>query len=263
MDGNVSEIAFYVCYLFIVILIITSYTDIIGICEETIHQLGDFMNILIPLILALLVANGNIATVGMLKPVLLVMISFINVIVSKFILPVLFISAMVELVSNITENIDVSKLPQFMQKFCMWGLELMIVIFVGILSVEGTLAANVDGVTAKGAKAVVSTVIPVVGKALSDATDSILGAASITKNAIGVLGVIVILSISLVPLIKVLVMMLIFQVGSALVEPVVDKRISKCMANIGESMKMIVGVMATTSVLFMIATTLMMKIGNS
>ena len=257
-----SEIAFYVCYLFIVILIVTSYTDIIGICSETIQKLNDFMNLLIPLILALLVVNGSIVTVGMLQPVLLVIISMINFTISKIILPVLFLSTMIELVSNIAENIDISKLPQFLQKVSMWSLEFMIVIFVGILSIEGTLAANVDGVTAKGAKAVVSTVIPVVGKALSDATDSILGAASITKNAIGVLGVLVILSISLIPMIKVIVLMLIYQLGAAFIEPIVDKRISKCMTKMGESIKMVVAVLGTTSILFIIATTLMIKMGN-
>ena len=260
--GSVSEVAFYVCYLFIVVLIIKSFTDIMGICEETIIKLSDFVNILIPLILALLLANGSIATVGILKPVLLFMVSCINVIVSKFILPILFISTMLGLVSNISEGIEISKLPKFLQKISMWCLELLIVVFIGTLSVEGTLAANVDGVTAKGAKTIVSTVVPVVGKALSDATDSILGAASITKNAIGVLGVIIIIGISILPIIKVLVLMLVYNVAEAIIEPIVDKRISKCMSSIGDSMKMIVGVMATTSVLFILSTTLMIKMGN-
>ena len=260
--GSVSEVAFYVCYLFIVVLIIKSFTDIMGICEETIIKLSDFVNILIPLILALLLANGSIATVGILKPVLLFMVSSINVIVSKFILPILFISTMIGLVSNISEGIEISKLPKFLQKISMWCLELLIVVFIGTLSVEGTLAANVDGVTAKGAKTIVSTVVPVVGKALSDATDSILGAASITKNAIGVLGVIIIIGISILPIIKVLVLMLVYNVAEAIIEPIVDKRISKCMSSIGDSMKMIIGVMATMSVLFILSTTLMIKMGN-
>lgn len=257
-----SETAFYVCYLFIVILLIRSYTEMIHLCGETISSLSKFMNLLIPLVLSLLVANGSVATVGIMQPVLLLMISIINTIISKLILPILFISTMIGLVSNISENIDISKLPKFLQKACTWGLEFMLVIFVGILSIEGTLASNVDGVTVKGAKMVVSTVIPVVGKAISDATDSILGAASITKNAVGVLGVIVMSSITILPIIKVLVMTTIYHLGGALLEPMVDKRITKCMADIGDAMKMIFAVLATTSILFIIATTLMIKIGN-
>ncbi len=231
--GSVSEIAFYVCYLFIVILIINSYTEIISICTTTITKLNDFMNLLIPLILALLTANGSITSVGVMKPVLLVMTTVINVLVSKVILPIIFISTMINLVSNISENIDISRFPKFLQKTCVWCLELVLAIFIGVLSLEGTLAANVDGITAKTAKTVVSTVIPVVGKALSDAADSLIGATSITKNAVGVIGVVVILAITLTPIIKVLIVMITYNLAAAFVEPFVDKRISKCMTRNG------------------------------
>ena len=260
--GNVSEVAFYVCYLFILLLIIRSFTDVMTVCEQTITKLSDFMNMLIPLLLALLVANGSITTVGMLQPVLVLMISFINILISKCILPVIFIATMIHLISLISENINVSKLPKFLQKASFWALELVLLIFFGVLSVEGTLAANVDGIAAKGAKTIVSTVIPVVGKALSDATDSILGAASIMKNALGVLGVLVILGIALAPLVKVLVMTLIYHLGAALMEPIVDKRITTALSTIGDSMKMTLALLATISVLFILATTLLIKMGN-
>lgn len=260
--GNVSEIAFYVCYLFIIILIIASYTDIVSLCKDTITKLNDFMNMLIPLVLGLLVANGSIVSVSILQPILLVMTSTINVIVANVILPIIFISTMMNLIGNISENIKVSKIPKLLQKTCLWCLEFILIIFIGILSIEGTLGANVDGVTAKAAKSIVSTVIPVVGKALSDATDSILGATLITRNAVGIVGMIAIISIVLNPLISALIMMITYNVASALIEPIVDSRISKCMSGMGDSIKIVFALMATVCMLFIISTTIMIKLGN-
>lgn len=260
--GNVSEIAFYVCYLFIIILIIASYTDIVSLCKDTITKLNDFMNMLIPLVLGLLVANGSIVSVSILQPILLVMTSTINVIVANVILPIIFISTMMNLIGNISENIKVSKIPKLLQKTCLWCLEFILIIFIGILSIEGTLGANVDGVTAKAAKSIVSTVIPVVGKALSDATDSILGATLITRNAVGIVGMIAIISIVLNPLISTLIMMITYNVASALIEPIVDSRISKCMSGMGDSIKIVFALMATVCMLFIISTTIMIKLGN-
>lgn len=260
--GNVSEIAFYVCYLFIIILIIASYTDIVSLCKDTITKLNDFMNMLIPLVLGLLVANGSIVSVSILQPILLVMTSTINVIVANVILPIIFISTMMNLIGNISENIKVSKIPKLLQKICLWCLEFILIIFIGILSIEGTLGANVDGVTAKAAKSIVSTVIPVVGKALSDATDSILGATLITRNAVGIVGMIAIISIVLNPLISALIMMITYNVASALIEPIVDSRISKCMSGMGDSIKIVFALMATVCMLFIISTTIMIKLGN-
>ena len=260
--GNVSEIAFYVCYLFIIILIIASYTDVVSLCKDTITKLNDFMNMLIPLVLGLLVANGSIVSVSILQPILLVMTSTINVIVANVILPIIFISTMMNLIGNISENIKVSKIPKLLQKTCLWCLEFILIIFIGILSIEGTLGANVDGVTAKAAKSIVSTVIPVVGKALSDATDSILGATLITRNAVGIVGMIAIISIVLNPLISALIMMITYNVASALIEPIVDSRISKCMSGMGDSIKIVFALMATVCMLFIISTTIMIKLGN-
>lgn len=260
--GNVSEIAFYVCYLFIIILIITSYTDVISVCRDTITKLNNFMNMLIPLVLGLLVTNGNIVSVSILQPVLLVMTSIINVVISNVILPIIFVSTMMNLIGNISENIKISKIPKLLQKTCLWCLEFILIIFIGVLSIEGTLGANVDGVTAKAAKSIVSTVIPVVGKALSDATDSILGATMITRNAVGIIGMIAIISIVLNPLISVLIMMITYNVAAALIEPIVDSRISKCMSGMGDSIKIVFALMATVCMLFIISTTIMIKIGN-
>ena len=62
----------------------------------------------------------------------------------------------------------------------------VLTLFVGLLSIEGTLSSSVDGITAKTTKAAVSNFIPIVGKILGDAVDTVLGCAAILKNAVGV-----------------------------------------------------------------------------
>lgn len=261
-DSSVGEVAFYVCYLFVVTLVINSYIEIATLCLETMTQLNNFMNILIPLILSLLIANGSITSVTLMQPVLILMTNITNTLITQVILPIIFISVVINIIGNISTNIDVSKLPSILQKTSIWTVNFILGIFIGVLSLEGSLSANVDGLTAKTAKTVVSTVIPVVGKALSDATDSIIGAASITKNALGIFGVLVIIGIVCVPVIKAFIMMLVYNISSALIEPLVDKRMSKCINDMGSAIKIIFALMSTVSILFIISITLMIKVGN-
>ncbi len=261
-ESSVSEVAFYICYLFVVTLVINSYIEIAMLCSDTMTKLNDFMNILTPLILTLLVANGSIASVTIMQPVLILMTNITNTLITKIILPIIFISMVINIIENISDNIDVSRLPSILQKTSVWTVNFILGIFIGILSLEGTLSANVDGLTAKTAKTVVSTVIPVVGKALSDATDSIIGAASITKNALGIVGVIAIVGTVCIPIIKAFVMMFIYNISAALIEPLVDKRMTKCIADAGNAIKIIFALMSTVSILFIISITLMIKVGN-
>lgn len=61
-----------------------------------------------------------------------------------------------------------------MKSSVIWFLGIILTIFVGVLSLEGTLSSSIDGITAKTAKTVISSAIPIVGSILSDALDSIL-----------------------------------------------------------------------------------------
>ena len=259
---NVGEVAFYICYLFVVTLSITSYADISNLCVKTMTKLTNFMNLTTPLFLSLMIANGNILSVKFIQPMMIIIINLVNALIVKLIIPIIFISMIINVIGNISDNIEVSKLPSILQKSSAWTVNFILGILIGILSLEGTLAANVDGFTAKTAKTVVSTAIPVVGKALSDATDSIIGAASITKNALGIIGVIAIIGIVCVPIIKALIMTFVFNISSALIEPIVDKRMSKCVGETAESIKIIFGLMVTVSILFIFTITLMLKISN-
>jgi len=58
----------------------------------------------------------------------------------------------------------------------------VLTLFVGVLSLEGTLSSSVDGITAKTTKAAVSNFIPIVGKILGDAVDTVLRLSPYTKK---------------------------------------------------------------------------------
>lgn len=261
-DTGISEIAFYVCYLLVIILLMTTFTNIVELCKGTIQTLCGFMEFVIPIVISMLAISGKITTVAVMQPVLLAMISIITVLLTNIIIPVIFISTVINVISNISEHVNVKKLSELLKKGALWCVEIALIIFAGFLSLEGTLASNIDGITAKATKSVVSNAIPVVGKLLGDTVDSVLGGISLTKNAVGTIGIIVIVAITVTPLVRVLVLMISFNLASALIEPIADNRIVKCMTGIADSIKIIFGVLVTTTFLFLIAISLLIKVTN-
>ena len=129
-EGNVSEIAFYTCYLLIIILIITSFTNIISVCTKAISRLKQFMYLLIPILITLLLTMGNIATVTAIQPILLMMISVMTALISNFIIPVILISTILNLVGNISQEMNVNAISKFFRKSMLYAIELMMIIFV-------------------------------------------------------------------------------------------------------------------------------------
>ena len=133
----------------------------------------------------------------------------------------------------------------------------------GILSLEGSLSSSVDGLTLKTTKAVVTSAIPVVGKLLGETVDAVLGCSNILKNAVGFIGIFVVLSICLMPIIKLAIMSISFNLASALAEPIADKKVVSVLEQIGDSFKVLLGMLCTISVMLMIGLTLVIKITNS
>lgn len=92
-----------------------------------------------------------------------------------------------------------------------------------------------------------------------DATDSMIGAANLSKSTLGVVGFLLILSIGLVPLIKSFLVVITFEVGSAIANPFVNQRMMKSFEVICDSAKMILGVLSMFIMLYLIQIAFLIK----
>jgi stage III sporulation protein AE len=79
-----------------------------------------------------------------------------------------------------------------------------------------------------------------------------MGAGTLIKNAIGVTGLVVIVLICVIPLIKLIITMLIYKVGVAIVQPISDKRVITCISGAANAAGLLVYVVSIAAVLFMV-----------
>lgn len=262
-NKEISKICYYVQYILIVTLIMSNFADIISMVKTSVENLVSFSNTLIPILITLVLTTGNIVSANLLQPILIFIITFIGNFILNIIIPVLLASTALGIVSKISDYVQLDKLSKFFKSSIVWILGVVLTLFVSLVSVEGSLSSSVDGVTAKTAKAAVSSFIPVVGKILGDAVDTVIGCTSILKNAVGIVGVIVILGICITPIIKLLLLMTTYYIGSAICQPIADEKIVKLLEQMGDTFKVLLAILCSISVMLIIGTTLVMKISNS
>ena len=262
-NSNVSQIIYFVQYILIVTLIMSNFTEIIKLIKETANNLVGFINLLMPLLLTLMVYTGNITTSSVLEPSVLFISNFIGNIIVDALIPIVLIIVVFSIISKISDRVQVEKISKFLKSGVVWFLGIVLTIFVGVVSLEGTLSSSVDGVTAKTAKAVVSSVIPVVGKVLGDVVDSVLGCGVVLKNAVGVVGVIVIIGICILPVLKIATLSIMYSLASAVVQPVADDKIVKLLDEMSGVFKLLLAILCSLSVILIIGVTLVIKISNS
>ena len=90
-----------------------------------------------------------------------------------------------------------------------------------------------------------------------------MSCSNILKNAVGIVGVIIILSICIIPIIKLTTLMAVYNLGSALCQPIADDKIVKLLGQIGGTFKLLLAIMCSISVMLIIGVTLVIKISNS
>ena len=262
-NNNVSQIIYFVQYILIVTLIMSNFTEIIKLVQEAANNLVGFINVLIPLLLTLMVYTGSITTGTVLEPIILFISNFTGNIIANVLIPVVLIIVVFSIISKISERIQIEKISKFLKLSVVWFLGIVLTVFVGVVSLEGTLSSSVDGITAKTAKAAVSSVIPVVGKVLGDVVDSVLGCGVILKNAVGFIGVIVIIGICIMPIIKIGTLSIIYSLASAVVQPVADEKIVKLLDEMSGVFKLLLAILCSLSVILIIGITMVVKISNS
>ena len=261
-NKSVSQIAYFVEYIIIVTLVLNNFSDIINMIKNTTTNLVGFSNSLIPLLITLMLTTGSFVSAGVIKPVLLFLINFIGNFIIDFILPLVIIGTALSIVSKISNKVRIDKFAKFLKSAGVWILGTIMTLFVTVLSLEGSITGAVDGVTAKTTKAAVSTVIPVVGKILGDATDAVLGCAGILKNAVGFVGVIVICGICLSPIIKLTLLSFTYYIASCVCQPIADEKILGLLDNISDTFKILLAIIFCISVMLVVGLTIVIKVSN-
>lgn len=101
------------------------------------------------------------------------------------------------------------------------------------------------------------------GKILGDGVDSILGCGVVLKNAVGVVGVIIIIGICLLPIIKLTTLSIMYSLAAATIEPLADEKIAKLLEEMSNVFKLLLAIVCSASALLIIGVTLVIKISNS
>ena len=260
--SSVGELAWFACYTMVVILIVQSFTSILEVGKNAMEQIVNFVQVLFPIILTLLIAMGGITSSGILQPVTALLVGTSGTVLKNIMIPLIFFSAVLVLVNNVSDKIKLDRLCSLTKNICTWTLGIFFTIFVGVLSIQGALAASFDGVSIRTAKYAVETFVPIVGGLFSKTVDMIIGCSLLVKNAVGIAGLITIVMIALYPIIKILCLIAIYKISSAILEPISDGRVSMCLNDIGDVLTVLFVTVAGMTIMFFLTITLLVGVGN-
>lgn len=258
----VSKVAYAICYLVIMIIAINSFSVAIGYAKSAIENMIHFMTAMIPLLLTLLASIGNITTVSVLHPLIVFMIHIVGTMIYTIVFPLLFFSAVLHIVSSLSEKYKVTQLADLLRTISVGLLVGMLTIFLGVITIQGATGSVTDGVTIRTAKYITGNFVPVVGKMFTDAADTVITASLLVKNAVGLTGVFILIMLCSFPALKILSLALIYNLAGAMMQPLGDSPIVSCLQTIGKSLVFVFAALAVVGLMFFFALTIIITSGN-
>lgn len=258
-NDGIAKLIYYTQYILIITIIMTNFSDIVKMVQDTTTNLVAFMNMLVPILITLMMYTGSMVTSGVIEPIILFMINFIGNMIQNIIIPLVLIFTSLVIISKLSDKIQIDNLSKFLKSGILWVLGIVLTIFVGVVSLEGTMSSSIDGITAKTTKAIVSSAIPVVGKILSDSVDTVLGCGIVLKNAVGLVGVIIVIGICIVPIIKLATMTIAYKLLTSVTEPIADKKITNLLEQIGDIFKIFLAILSAISFMIIIRNSFSIK----
>ena len=250
-NRQVSEISFYILYMLLITLCLTAFRIAIQGLEEQLDSLLDFMRVLCPsYFLAVAFASGSVTSLFFYN-VILFLIYAVEIVVVRFLLPVINVYIMVQVLGNLTGEDFLSEFAGLLQKIVSWILRTLLAGIIGINVVQGLLAPAVDTLR-RSALTRTAEALPWVGNAVGGTAEVVLGTAVLIKNGIGMAGAIITVLICAVPVLRMLILAFLYRLAAALVQPVSDKRITGCISSVSEGYELLVRVIFTAGVLFLL-----------
>lgn len=254
-NTQVAETGFYVAYLLLFSILTASFISAATLAANTITAVLNFMKALIPAYFLSVAFVSSAGTSIVYYQVTLFIITFVDFLLIKLIIPMINIYLIVSMANNLSKEDMLSKLADLLSVLIKWTLKTLLGLVIGFNTIQGLILPVSDNVK-KSTLLKVAGAIPGVGDLLGTVTEGVFGAGILLKNAIGVAGVIVILVICALPIIKLAVTTLIYRVSSAAVQPISDKRMINCVTASADAAALLLQTLLVGAVLFLLTITI-------
>ena len=258
---STKKIVNFVCVSACSFIIFKIILDLVKSSTTTINSISNLLEVLLPIILTLIISLGGTNTATVFQPTLAIFCNFVTKLFVEILLPIFIFSIIFNIIGNFYTNTKLEKFSKFLNSLFKSILGIVFTIFIAFLTIQGLTSSAIDGISIKTAKYALKNYIPILGSYLSEGVGIILLSTSIIKNAVGVAGLIVIIFLILKPIIKILILILLFKLFSAILE-VICKSNSKLLEEVSKSLGMLNLCLISVGFIAIISLSILLSVSN-
>lgn len=176
-------------------------TQVISSATETIKTASSFMLAYVPIMAVVMIASGHAISGSSYYTTMILAGEGVTQISSNVIAPLLNIFLGISVTSSITPNLNLKGFTSLISKIIKWILAFTMSVFTAVLTFKSIITTSADNVSTRAVRFTLSSFIPIVGSALSEAYKTVQSSVNLLKSGIGVL-VIISVAVIFLPIIS-------------------------------------------------------------
>lgn len=254
-----GELTRLIGFSIVACIVVSVSASVVASAKSTCERIVKIVQSCFPFLLAFITASGGTAQSAVYSPSTLFIQNFTTAFICKITFPCVTAMLALSIISNISKEIKIKGFIEFLSGFMKWGIGLVGAVFTIFTAVKGFSAGVIDGIGIRTLKYAVGSSIPLVGGILSGGADVILSAVTLTKNAFGILILILVFGAVIKPVVEIAALTLSLRLFGAITQPITDERtysfIKSCVSALNHALAgvILVAVMYIVNVIVIIA----------
>lgn len=250
--SHISETGFFVTYLLLFTCLAASFFASLQIAAKVLEQIFSFLRVLMPAYFMAVAFAGGSLSAAALYEVMMAAVTLVSWICKNILLPMVRIDVLLVLAGHVAKEETFTRMTELLEEAVGWILKTLTGLILGFHIIQSMVLPYADSAGQAGIRKLVE-LIPGVGSGANALTQVVLGSGVLIKNTMGAAAVAVLLILTLVPMAKLAVLMVLYQAAAAVMQPVCDRRVVSCVNGIAKGHKLLLKIVAASLILFILA----------
>lgn len=236
-----------------------STNSMIHLASDTVYELMEYGKLLLPVMGTALAAQGGMTRSAALYAGSAGFAAILQTVIVRLLLPGVYLFLIMRIGSSATGDSLLKKLGDCLKNGVSWCLKIILTIFTTYLSLTGVISGTTDAAALKATKITISTVVPVVGGVLSEASEAVLVSASLLKNAAGIYGILAVLAVFAYPFFKIACHYFLLKLTEAACGILGNESLTQITGSFSTAMGLLLGITAAACIMVLVSTVCFMK----
>lgn len=230
--------------------------DISGLMQSSLRlltELESFTTALFPVLSAAVAATGAVSAASLHQVATVWLATVLMRFLSAILLPLLTAYMTLVTVSAALPENSLAALAEALRKGTTWLLGALLSAFTAYLSAAHVISGSADAMALRVTRTALSGVIPVVGSVLSGAAETVLAGAGLVKNAVGIVGLLGVLSLTLLPFLTLLLQYLACRAAGIAAAAAEGGGLAAYLTQLGGAFALLMGMVGAAALLLLIS----------